>query len=103
MARIEQGMQAGDAKERKSTGSDLTTYLSIWQISIEFDAALKINPIHSEARINKGTTLKLQRKPQEALIEFDTVLQIDPNNAKARDSVAKLQQFELQQSVPGGH
>jgi len=43
MARIEQGMQAGDAKERKSTGSDLTTYLSIWQISIEFDAALTVS------------------------------------------------------------
>jgi hypothetical protein len=29
-------------RERKSTSPDLTTYLSIWQISIEFDAALAV-------------------------------------------------------------
>jgi len=35
-------MQAGDVREIKST-TNLTTYLRIWQISVEFDAALAVS------------------------------------------------------------
>lgn len=56
MARIGQGMQARDVRERKSTSSNLTTYLSIWQISVEVDTApavsvLKVNNANVDTQV----------------------------------------------------
>jgi tetratricopeptide (TPR) repeat protein len=69
----------------------------------QFDAALQINSGLVAARNDLALALAQTGRVPEAIDQFKCVLQVDPNNSQARDSLAKLQQFEMQQTVPSSH
>ena len=66
----------------------------------QFQAALQVDTTLVEARLNLALALAQSGRIPEAIDQFNSVLRLDPNNAKARDSLAKLQQLELQQNAP---
>lgn len=69
----------------------------------QFQAALQLNPALVDPRMNLALALAQTGRITEAIDQFGQVLQLDPANAKARDSLAKLQQYQLQQNATRAH
>jgi tetratricopeptide (TPR) repeat protein len=69
----------------------------------QFNAALQINPNLVVAHEDLALALVQTGRIPEAIEQFKKVLEIDPGDAKARDSLTKLQQYEMQQNTPGSH
>jgi tetratricopeptide (TPR) repeat protein len=68
----------------------------------QFEAALQLDSTLVAARSDLALALAQSGRIAEAIDQFKQVLQVDPTNARAQDSLAKLQQYELQQSATGG-
>ena len=69
----------------------------------QFQAALEIDSTMVDTRANLALALAQTGQITEAINQFKQLLQLDPTNANALASLAKLQQFQMQQSAPGRH
>ncbi|QDT63494.1 TPR repeat-containing protein YrrB [Calycomorphotria hydatis] len=63
---------------------------SLTQAEQHYVAAIKLNPLHINARFNYAKLLVRTKRYQEAIRELQTILKINPNDAEARATLQRL-------------